>query len=140
MGSNWTFLVGPCNKKSKQIKKYIFLLDKKRECLKLFWRCRCLPNFDRRRFPENSNFVHYFSKIIYECLRLKWGMPSKSRVLFSVQWKPIYILRNRLKQEEKILESLNSIHNQWIKFLYFFFSNFHSQTSKLLMIFLNLTV
>jgi hypothetical protein len=50
----------------------------------------CLLNFDRRRFPYNSNFFHYFSKILYECLHLKKGMSSKSRALIKVPWKTSY--------------------------------------------------
>ncbi len=40
--------------------------------------------FDRSENPFNSNFFHYFFKIIYENLRLKWGWSTRSRVLSSV--------------------------------------------------------
>jgi hypothetical protein len=123
MGSIWKVLAG--KKKSPNKSKLWFLL-------KLFWRWSCLPNIGSRRFPYNSNFLHYFSKIIDECLHLKRGMPSTSRVLSSLPWKPI------LKQK-KIFGKNFTVLNHSEKFnftriiLCFLFSHFGPKLCKVWM-------
>ncbi len=72
------------------IYQFLLFVMKKELFWKLLLLLDLLPNFDRRRFSYNSKFFHYFSNMIYECLRLK-GTPSRSRVLSSVPWKPITI-------------------------------------------------
>ncbi len=137
IGNIWTVLAGPCKKKVRTNQNYDFIAQTELMIFKIFRRWSCLPNFERRRFPYKSKFFHYFSKAIYECLRLNRGTPSKSRVLSSFPRQSIskefssklfvgYLLPSTVTVVSFIISIKQILH--WTKS--FNMNNVHSQISQ----------